>query len=239
VSVKQAAELAKRFGSKELTEKNSRIKLAKGDLWDWFDKGHRVVVTTNIGWHPSTGRNNMGAGMALQAALRFPGLERDLAGGAGPRVKAEDRAGYRTVFPEGLDVWYGSLCEQLGDETPVVAYPAERRLILFPVKPLLDPENPERSWDQEASYTLIAKSLAQLRTFEGRIALSYPGAGNGHLDEKKVALIVENILGQDPNPERFTLVTFKPKQTGLELRKLGGESTPLDDLFLDTRYAPR
>lgn len=230
MSVKQAAELAKRFGTKELTEKNSRIKLAKGDLWDWFEKGHRVVVTTNIGWHPETARNNMGAGMALQAALRFPGLReapvyRDWFGqvpeNEDPEWLAKRIARIKALAAEALDVWYGSLCEQLRDEMPVVAYPHERRIILFPVKPLLDPENPERSWDQEASYTLIAKSLAQLRTFEGRIALSYPGAGNGHLDEKKVALIVENILGQDPNPERFTLVSFKPKQTGLEYHDLG------------------
>jgi len=45
----------------------------------------------------------------------------------------------------------------------------------------------------------------------GKIALSYPGCGNGGLDEEKMGRLVENILGQDPDPARFTLVRFKSK----------------------------
>jgi hypothetical protein len=56
---------------------------------------------------------------------------------------------------------------------------------------------------------LIFRSLLQLRSFEGKIALSYPGCGNGKLDPTVVGRMVENVLGQDPNPSRFTLVTFK------------------------------
>lgn len=190
----------------KLSKATSRIKLAEGDLWDWYEKGHRVVVTTNIGWHPETGRNNMGAGMALQAALRFPGLRAKRGSQA---LEAAPLEGF--LEPEGLDVWYGSLCEQIGEEMPVVAYPLEPRIILLPVKPLLFADNPERSWDQKGSYTLIMRSLLQLRSYPGKIALSYPGCGNGGLDEEKMGRLVENILGQDPDPARFTLVRFKSK----------------------------
>jgi len=202
----------------KLSKATSRIKLAEGDLWDWYEKGHRVVVTTNIGWHPETARNNMGAGMALQAALRFPGLRRAQAARGEQALEAE-----LVVGPEadGLDVWYGSICEQLGEETPVVAFPLEPRIILFPVKPLLYADNPERSWDQKGSYSLIMRSLLQLRSYEGKIALSYPGCGNGGLDEAKMGRLVENILGQDPDPERFTLVRFKSAH----------EATPGESLF--------
>lgn len=159
----------------------SRINLAQGDLWDWYNQGHRVVVTTNIGWDPETFRNNMGAGMALQAQMRF----------------------------RELPLWYGRLCSTLGRETPVVAYRADPRIVLFPVKPLLDARDPERSWDQAGDAAIIYTSLLQLRAFSGKIALSYPGCGNGGLDPQRIGKLVENVLGQDPDPGRFTLVTFQ------------------------------
>lgn len=192
---------------KPLTQETSRINLAEGDLWDWYEKGHRVVVTTNIGWNPRNGRNNMGAGMALQAAARFMGDPSARMSSMPGRVVERDSG---EALQQPLDVWYGSLCEQLAPEVPVLAYPYEPRILLFPVKPLLDRDNPERSWDQVASYDLIIRSLHQLRTYAGKIALSYPGGGNGKLDPLILGRLVENILGQDPDPGRFTLVTFKP-----------------------------
>lgn len=174
-----------------------------------------MVVTTNIGWHPETGRNNMGAGMALQAALRFPGLRVREFPGIEPARDSDVPP--LELEQQPLDTWYGSMCEQLGEETPVLAYPYERRIILFPVKPLKDRANPERSWDAVADLGLIYRGLMQLRGFQGRIALSHPGAGNGKLDPEIVARLVENVLGQDPDPSRFTLVTFKSSVSELPL----------------------
>lgn len=183
-----------------------------------------MVVTTNIGWHPETARNNMGAGMALQAALRFPGLK------IAPFPGIEHPGGPLDgglYDQQPLDVWYGSMCEQLGEETPVLAYPYERRILLLPVKPLKDRANPERSWDAEGDLGLIYRGLQQLRGYQGKIALSYPGAGNGKLDEVLVGKVVEHVLGQDPDPGRFTLVRFKPAKGTLGLGLPGWGSTGL------------
>ncbi len=152
----------------------------EGDLWDLLAQHHRIVVTTNIGWSVPGKINNMGAGIALQAKLRIPKLPR----------------------------WYGLTCAWLREQTPVLAYPKDPRIILFPVKPLLDPDNPEISWNQLASFELIEQGLHQLRALPGQIALSTPGAGNGKLPEAEVAELVRRVLGADPNPRRFVLVKW-------------------------------
>jgi hypothetical protein len=46
---------------------------AKGDLWDWWDKGEWVCITTN-GTVKRDGALVMGAGVALQAQLKWPEL---------------------------------------------------------------------------------------------------------------------------------------------------------------------
>jgi hypothetical protein len=46
------------------------MKMAKGNIWDWLPT-HYIVVPTNIGWK-TNGKNVMGAGVAKQAALKFP-----------------------------------------------------------------------------------------------------------------------------------------------------------------------
>ncbi len=45
----------------------------KGDIWFWHKLGHYIVVPTNAGWK-TDGTNVMGAGIAKQAAEKFPGL---------------------------------------------------------------------------------------------------------------------------------------------------------------------
>jgi hypothetical protein len=147
----------------------SKPTILQGDLWQMHAQA-RVVVTTNIGWDLDTFQNNMGAGVALQAAFRWPEL------------------------PE----WYGRQCARLKEQTPVLEYlPA--RLILLPVKPLLYESDPERSWDQEASLELIDRSLAQLAEIGGdtRVALAFPGCGNGGLDKRAVLPLIERHLKTD------------------------------------------
>ncbi|HET7540425.1 MAG TPA: hypothetical protein VFK05_11160 [Polyangiaceae bacterium] len=152
-----------------LWQPKSKPTVIQGDLWQMHDQV-RVVVTTNIGWDLETYQNNMGAGVALQAARRWPEL------------------------PE----WYGRQCARLKEQTPVLEYlPA--RLILLPVKPLLYAADPERSWDQEASLELIDRSLAQLAEVGGdtRIALAFPGCGNGGLKKRAVLPLIERHLKTD------------------------------------------
>ena len=49
------------------------MKEIKGDIWDYYDKGNWIVITTN-GDVRKDGACVMGRGIALQAKLRFPEL---------------------------------------------------------------------------------------------------------------------------------------------------------------------
>lgn len=149
------------------------LSIVRGDLWRMHGIGYKVVVTTNIGWDPKTLANNMGAGMALQAAMKWPELPR----------------------------WYGAYCKRTAPATPVVER-EDLGLIFFPVKPLLDPKNPERSWDQRASLTRIEQSLRELQNVAGKVALAFPGCGNGDLDRKDVEPLLRRYLLDD----RFVVV---------------------------------
>lgn len=157
----------------------------QADLWDRYDRGEKVVITTNVGWDLTTRRNNMGAGLALQAARRFPWL------------------------PE----WYGNYCRLWITRWPRSAWAPVRsvplveidRLIFFPVKPLLDFANPERSWDQRARLDVIRVSLTQLTRHQGQIALGFPGCGNGGLKPQDVLPLLYLFL-QD---ERFTVCDWE------------------------------
>lgn len=149
------------------------LAIVKGDLWRMHSLGHKVVVTTNIGWDPRTLENNMGAGVALQAALRWPELPK----------------------------WYGAHCKRLAPDAPLIER-EDLGLVFFPVKPLLDPKNPERSWDQRADLGRIERSLRELTKIQGRVALAFPGCGNGGLDRKDV----EPLLRRHLTDDRFTVV---------------------------------
>ena len=157
-----------------------------GDLWDFHKAGFRVVVTTNIGWHPVTKANNMGAGMALQASLRYPSLPR----------------------------WYGCRCAKLGDALGVIE-DRKRRLVFLPVKPLLTLADPERSWMQKAQMPFVTHGVASLCRVVRKgspIAMSFPGCGNGGLDELDVASMMAVVLA--PELRRGLIVVVR-KQGGL------------------------
>ena len=49
------------------------MKEVTGDIWDYYDQGHWIVITTN-GTIKKNGACVMGKGIALQAAERFPYL---------------------------------------------------------------------------------------------------------------------------------------------------------------------
>lgn len=140
------------------------------DIGDLFNEGLDIVVTTNIGWCPRTFMNNMGAGTALGAYVRFP----------------------------SLPIWYGHECSRMyhGDCVDVL-YRGDLGLYLLPVKPMLDIEDPERSWDQLASYDIITRMLQRFAAMKRRkrTAMTPPGAGNGGLDPVRVRHLVLEHLG--------------------------------------------
>ena len=136
---------------------------ATGDIWKWLDDGCHLVIPTNIGWRMD-GSNVMGAGLAKQAATRYP----------------------------KLDKWYGMICSACQHITPVcLADVPDAPLIMFPVKPL-NREAPNLSWKSGANVDLIYKSTKQLASFRliRRIALPMVGCGNGGLDPELVRPIL-------------------------------------------------
>lgn len=144
---------------------------ATGDIWEWLDReeGFEVVIPTNIGWK-SDGSNVMGAGLAKQAAKRYPGI-----------------AG-----------WYGSICQACGPHTPVVIH-EEHPLIFFPVKPL-NYDEPHLSWRYKASHNLIRRSLDQLASLRlGHFAIPMVGCGNGGLDEQDVYPMIQATFRHEAN----------------------------------------
>jgi hypothetical protein len=148
------------------------MQILKGDLWDFHAKGWKIVISTNIGWTErrpawSLGKtyeegvhvNNMGAGIAAQAAQRWPWLPQWLG------------SHYRAVHQAGM-----------------VQRPVEHDrlgLIFVAVKPLLV-SDPAYSWNQRASVVLIKEQLGMLAQHQGKIALGYVGCGNGAADQKDV-----------------------------------------------------
>ena len=149
------------------------------NIWDLHPHAN-IVIPTNIGW-TKEGKNVMGAGLAAQAAQRFPKLA----------------------------YFYGQYCKKYGSETEVIPWAGTNQLILFPVKPL-NVEKPWLSWQQPASLDLIRKSAEELEdlatsgVIEGLTAVPLVGCGNGKLSEKDVLPILREELDS-----RFILV--RPK----------------------------
>ncbi len=154
------------------------MQILKGDLWDYWQMGCKIVISTNIGWTETPPawaasseaglyphHNNMGAGIAWQAARRWPWLSEWL----GSHYRARHSAG----LPQ-LPVEHDQL-----------------RLIFVPVKPL-KVDDPAYSWNQEADVTLIAFQLRHLDAHQGDIALGFIGCGNGGLSQ---ACVLPHLLG--------------------------------------------
>lgn len=147
----------------------------KGDLWEFHKRGYWTCVTTNIGWR-ANGTNVMGAGVAKEATVRYPSL------------------------PE----WYGNLCRKYKEKVGICIY-NPGRLIMLPTKEL-NRKKPWLSWQSDSSLELIEQSIQQLveavnEERLNRIALSYPGCGNGNLSPKTVKPILLRYLD-----DRFSVV---------------------------------
>lgn len=136
------------------------MRVKYGDIWETFPQ-EIVVVPVNIGFKRD-GRAVMGAGVAKIAAEKFP----------------------------DLPLWWGSMCQQFRENTPVMLHPMHR-LILFPTKPM-NGDAPWLSWQEDADVKLIWRSAAQLAafTFKENILIPLVGCGNGGLAEELVLPIL-------------------------------------------------
>ena len=94
----------------------------------------------------------------------------------------------------------------------MVEYTAQQSgLLFFPVKPLIA-ATPAYSWNQKASLKLITKSARQLAAMARwqnytRIALGFPGCGNGQLEPEQVLPILRKHL----DGARFVIVDRQAK----------------------------
>jgi hypothetical protein len=138
-----------------------------GYIWDWIGRA-KVVVTTNIGWR-ANGANVMGAGLAKQAAGRYPGIA----------------------------IWYGTWCRGHASESCVIEHP-QYPLIFFPTK-RLNPRVPHLSWQYDSDLDTIRRSLADLARWsgDGLIALPLVGCQNGNLKEAAVLPVLREFLVGD------------------------------------------
>lgn len=141
------------------------MQTATGNIWDWLDQGARIVIPTNIGWKRD-GANVMGAGLAKQAAARYPGAA----------------------------AWYGAWCADHPGEPCVVAYPLAP-IIFFPTKPL-NWQAPYLSWQGSADLATIERSAKALASWPGKEPVAVPlvGCGNGGLLAADVVPILERCL---------------------------------------------
>lgn len=155
-----------------------------GDLWEWWNNGHPIVIPTNIGWtytHPM--KNVMGKGLAKQATNKV----RDLA------------------------EWYGVICCYCREATPVIDFDCgltKGPLLLFPTKPL-NPDQPYLSWSGPATKEQIGFSIVSLRlwvairrqTIKFPVCLPFVGCGNGGLDKEEVLQVLNTLIPGCEKPD--------------------------------------
>lgn len=156
----------------------------EGNIWDYYNEGFFIVVTTNLGWKKN-GHNVMGAGIAKQAANKFRWLPKN----------------------------YGKFCKTHGHRGAIYVF-TRARLIMFPTKPLIW-KTPWLSWNQDSDLELIDQSCKQLRKFllatkkQIKVAMPYPGCGNGGLDRGEVRPILERHLSDLPKTIELLIVSLE------------------------------
>lgn len=147
-----------------------------GDIFNHLEDFDAVVITTN-GFVKSNGRCVMGAGIAKQA-----------------RDKIRD-----------TDLQLGRYIKQYGNRVFNLGHYTKKNgdisfnLISLPVK---------HNWWEDADVDLIAKSLSQLIELVDKleltkVAVPYPGIGNGKLSKDVVAPLLEVL------DDRFIVCTLK------------------------------
>lgn len=142
-----------------------------GNLWD-YEQTHWLCITTNCGWR-SNGDNIMGAGLAKQAAQRFPKLPRR----------------------------YGAFCRMFPGAAKLYPYKSyDSWLLMYPTK-ALNQDRPHLSWRGKSSLQLIEQCAIELTKFAdnaGRpVALPALGCKNGGLNVKDVLGILYKYLHGD------------------------------------------
>jgi len=165
-----------------------------GNIWTLATTRDWVVVPTNIGWKKISGRGIMGAGLAAQAAHRWPWL---------PRAWGEHCQGYGRDTPL-LCVPVQPRSAKRGDSLVNLGAPAG--LLLAPTKKL-NVEEPWRSWQAPSDPDLIKATLDKINSIaerpeqllnrlhpDMRILVPMLGCGKGGLAEDLILPLMEYHL---------------------------------------------
>lgn len=142
------------------------MKEVEGNIWDFYDQGYWIVITTN-GTVKKNGEAVMGRGVALQATIRFPKLAREL----GNRIK-------------GCPMPYGEYTE--GNKVKVFH---QYRILTFPVKHNWYERADLTLIEESCRQLREASHGVQHETYIVR-----PGCGNGGLNWRDVKSILEKYL---------------------------------------------
>ena len=140
------------------------MKEITGDLFDFYDKGQWIVITTN-GTVRNDGLLVMGRGVAEQAAKKIPGLQKDLGS---------------VVLRSGSHVW------------PMLKYRVFSYPVKWRWREMADPRLIKWS-AQELAEKVNYVNHIRLKSIE-QIYMVRPGCGNGGLSWTAVRPIIENIL---------------------------------------------
>ena len=143
------------------------MKEVRGNIWDYYDKGNWVVITTN-GVVKANGEAVMGKGIALQAAKRFPLLPSLL----GKKIMAIGSGvfnftDYRLItFPTKQD-W------RKDSDVDLIRLSADKLVFLT-------------RWLARSGYFEFSSIFP--------LYMTRPGCGSGGLDWKDVKPILEKVL---------------------------------------------
>lgn len=150
------------------------------NLWDM--RVDAVCITTN-GYVNKQGDAVMGAGCALEARSKFPGIAHEL----GSLITDVGNHVHRLQTPR--HGWYDG---ESGEEFTT-------EVLSFPVK---------HHWKERADMKLIERSAQELVALTDEwsfssVAVPRPGCGNGHRNWEDVKPVIEPILD-----DRFIIVSF-------------------------------
>ena len=161
-----------------------------GDIWEWHDKGHPIVVPVNIGWKKN-GENVMGRGIAKEAALRYPKLARSV-GDYQCRTYTNGSPGYQT---EHSSYWW----RDVDSDSPIIC---------LATKPL-NIAQPWMSWKANSDLKTIHTSVKEFATQQSvypNTVFPLLGCGNGGLSPAKVLILMGGLLATD------TIVVVRPEE---------------------------
>lgn len=170
----------------------------QGDIWNYVGKVDVLCITTNLSFHGVSAV--MGAGLALQAKQRYPGIEVEL----GQRLATGTYHPTKLWEDQGTEIW------SFPTKPPgrrVTQWDIDTRVMSSKRKQYSDGDYvPSWAWKSEINFIVssavyVARALdADQTTIIGR-----PGCGLGELNyDRDVRPRLQSVWNED----RFSVITY-------------------------------